>query len=120
MALEMNLLWCFLKQNIIGFQPKYYWVEIKYLGAIQSRPRHLFCRRDNAFFQYTSAAMAAWGRELERLLTETSVAFNISVSHVNTILPIRRFLHEQFLIYKYSSILNALLHSQSHVLGFYV
>ena len=24
------------------FQPKYYWVEIKYLGAIQNRRRQLF------------------------------------------------------------------------------
>ena len=37
----------------------YHWVKIKYLGAIQNRPRQLFCRRDNAFSQYTSAFASA-------------------------------------------------------------
>ena len=102
------------------FQLKYHWVEIKCLGAIENQRRQLFCRRDNAFFQYTSAAIAACQRELERLLSEASVAFNISSSHVNTNLPIKRFLHEQFLINKYLSNLNALLNLKSHVLGFHV
>ena len=52
--------------------------------------------------------------------SEASVVFNISSSHANAILSIRRFLHWQFLISKYSSILHALLHSQLHVLGFYI
>ena len=46
--------------------------------------------------------------------------FNISSSHVNTKLLKRRFSNEQFLISKYSSILHALLHSQSHVLVSYI
>ena len=48
------------------FQPKYHWVEIKYLGAIQNRGRQLFCRRNNTFSQYTSAfawAIAVCRRE---------------------------------------------------------
>ena len=45
------------------------------------------------------------------LSSEFSVVFNISSSHDNTNLPIRRFSHEQFLISKYSSVLHALLHS---------
>ena len=32
------------------FQRKYHWVEMKHLGAIQSRRRQLFCRRDVFFF----------------------------------------------------------------------
>ena len=51
------------------FQPKYHWVKIKYLGAIQNRRRQLFCR-DNAFPQYTPAfasAIVACRRDLERL-----------------------------------------------------
>ena len=52
------------------FQPKYNWVEIKYLRAIQNRRRQLFCRRDNAFSQYMAAfasAIVECRRELERL-----------------------------------------------------
>ena len=45
---------------------------------------------------------------------EASVAFNLSSSHTNTNLSIRRFSHEQFLMSKYLSILHALLHSKSH------
>ena len=37
------------------FQPRYHWVEIKYLGAIQNRRRQFFCLHDNAFSQYTPA-----------------------------------------------------------------
>ena len=51
-------------------------------------------------------------------LSKVTVVFDLSSSHSNTNLPIRRFLQEQFLISKYSSKLHALLHSQSHVLGF--
>ena len=46
--------------------------------------------------------------------------FGISASDFNTNLLIRCFSHEKFLISKYSSILHALLHSHSHVLGFHV
>ena len=36
-----------------NFQPKYYWVDIKYLGTIQNRRWQLFCRCDDSvFFQY--------------------------------------------------------------------
>ena len=52
------------------FQPKYHWVEIKYLGAIQSQLRQLFGQRGNAFSQYTKAfalAIATCQREFERL-----------------------------------------------------
>ena len=41
------------------FQPKYHWVEIKYLGAIQNRCRQFFCLCDNAFSQYTSVFTSA-------------------------------------------------------------
>ena len=53
-------------------------------------------------------------------LSKFLVVFNISSSHSNMNLPIRRFSQEQFLTTKYSSILHALLHSQSHVLGFHI
>ena len=53
-------------------------------------------------------------------LRKVLVEFNISSSHSNNSLPIRFFSHEQFLISKYSSILHALLHSQSHVPGFHI
>ena len=49
-------------------------------------------------------------------LSEVPGLFNISSTHANTNLTIRRFSREQFLISKYSSILPALLHSQWHVL----
>ena len=39
------------------FQPKYCWVEIKYLGAMQNRRRHLF-----AFSQYMSTFAVALPR----------------------------------------------------------
>ena len=52
--------------------------------------------------------------------TKVSVVLNISSSHAYTNLPVRRFLHEQFLVLKYPSILNALLYFQSHVLGFHI
>ena len=51
-------------------------------------------------------------------LSEVSVAFNISSSYANAILPKRRFSHEQLLISKYLSVLRALILSQPHVLGF--
>ena len=54
------------------------------------------------------------------LSSMVSVAFSTSYSHDKTNLPIRRFLHEQFLISKYSPVLHALLPLQSHVLGFHV
>ena len=44
--------------------------------------------------------------------SETLVVFNISSSHANTTLPIKRFSHDQFLIDKYSLILHALLYSE--------
>ena len=50
------------------------------------------------------------------LSSEVSVAFTISSSLANTNLAIRRLWREQFLIPKYSSIIHALLHSQSHEL----
>ena len=40
----------FILQEKDIFQPKYHWVEIKHLGAIQNRRRQLFCRRDVFFF----------------------------------------------------------------------
>ena len=41
MVLEMNVLnGIFYKRKM--FQPKYHWVEIKYLGAIQNRRGQLF------------------------------------------------------------------------------
>ena len=43
--------------------------------------------------------------------SEVSVVFNISSSDA--------FLHEQFLVSKYSSVLHALLHSQLHTLEFH-
>ena len=52
--------------------------------------------------------------------SEVSVVFNISSSYANDILSNRRFSHEQFLISKYFPISYALLHSKSHVLGFYI
>ena len=66
MVLEMNV----LKGNFCMFQPKYHWVDIKYLGAIQNRRGQLFCLRDNTFSQYTpvfASVVAACRRELERL-----------------------------------------------------
>ena len=51
---------------------------------------------------------------------KVSVVLNISSSHADTNLPVRRFLHEQFLVLKYPSILHALLYFQSHVLGFHI
>ena len=53
-------------------------------------------------------------------LSKISVVFNISSSHRNTNLPTRCFSQKQFLKTKYSSTLNALLHSKSHVLGFHI
>ena len=53
------------------------------------------------------------------LSNEAWVVFNTSSSHANTNLPNRRLPHEKFLIYKYSLILHALLHPQSHVLVFH-
>ena len=53
-------------------------------------------------------------------LSKFSVIFNISSSHFNTNLRIRHVSQEHLLISKYSSILHALLHSQSHVLGFLI
>ena len=53
-------------------------------------------------------------------MNEVLVALNISSTHANTNLPKRRFSHEQFLISKHLSILHALLHSQSHVLGLHI
>ena len=51
---------------------------------------------------------------------EVSVVFNISLWHSNTNLLINRFLHEQFLVSKYSSIFHVLLHSQSRVVVFHI
>ena len=51
-------------------------------------------------------------------LTEVSVEFNISFSYADSNFSNRHFLHEQFLISKYSSILHELLHSQWHMLKF--
>ena len=52
--------------------------------------------------------------------SEVLVVFNTSFSHSNNNLPIIRFSHEQFSISKYYSILHALLHSHSHVLGLHL
>ena len=69
MVLEMNVLnGIFYKRKM--FQPKYHWVEMKYLSAIQNRHGRQFCQPDNAFFQYKPAfasATVACRRELERL-----------------------------------------------------
>ena len=51
-------------------------------------------------------------------LSEVSGLFNISSSHSNANLLTRYFSQEQFLVSKSSLILHALLHSQSHLLGF--
>ena len=53
-------------------------------------------------------------------LSKVSVVFRISPSHANTNLPSKRFLHNVFVISKYSSILHALWQSQSHMLGFHM
>ena len=58
----------FYKRKI--FWPKYHWLEVKYLGAMQNRRGQPFCLRENAFSQYTPAfaqAIVAFRRELERL-----------------------------------------------------
>ena len=79
MVLEINALrGIFYKRKM--FQPKYHWVEKKYLGAIQDRREQLFCLRDYAFSQYTLAfapAIVACGRELERLCI---CSINIQIS----------------------------------------
>ena len=71
-VLEMHVLnGIFYKREM--FQPKYNWVEIKYLGAIQNWRRQLSCWDNNGFSQYTSAfalTIAACRRELERLHRE--------------------------------------------------
>ena len=58
MVLEMNVLnRIFYKRKM--FQPKFHWIEIKYLGAMQNRRGQRFCLRDNAFSQYTPAFASA-------------------------------------------------------------
>ena len=52
--------------------------------------------------------------------SEVSVLLNISSSLANNNLPSRCFSHEQFLISKYLTILQALLHSQFYMLGFHI
>ena len=54
------------------------------------------------------------------LSSKVSVVLKILSLHVNINLSNRRFPHEQFSIFKYSSTLYAFLHSQSHVLGFHI
>ena len=54
MVLEMNVLNGIFKKTEI-FQPKYHWVDLKYLGAIENQRQQFFCRHGNAFPQYTSA-----------------------------------------------------------------
>ena len=49
-----------------------------------------------------------------------SIVFHISSGHTNSNLSERCFLHKQLLIFKYSTILHALLHSQSYILGFHI
>ena len=69
MVLEMNVLNSISNKRKM-FQPKYHWVEIKYLGAIENRCGQLFCLCDNAFSQYTSqfaSAIVVCRRDLERL-----------------------------------------------------
>ena len=79
MVLEINALrGIFYKRKM--FQPKYHWIEKKYLGAIPDRREQLFCLRDYAFSQYTLAfvpAIVACGRELERLCI---CSINIQIS----------------------------------------
>ena len=53
-------------------------------------------------------------------LSKISVVFNISSSHSNTNLPIRRFQQEKSSVSNYSSILHTVLHSQFHALGFHM
>ena len=69
MVLEMNVLDGISYKREM-FQPKYHWVEIKYLGAIENRCGQLFRLCDNAFSQYMSqftSAIAVYRSELERL-----------------------------------------------------
>ena len=64
-VLEMNVLnGIFYERKMLT--PRYHWVEIKYLVAIQNRRRQFFCLHDNAFAQYTPA-IAECRCELERL-----------------------------------------------------
>ena len=56
------------------FQPKYHWIEVKYMVAIQNWCWQLFCQPDNAIAQYTLAfalASATCQHELERLHNES-------------------------------------------------
>ena len=48
------------------------------MGATQNRHKQLFCRRENAFFQYTSA-FAACRCKLERMITQ-ELRIKITVS----------------------------------------
>ena len=69
MVFQMNVLNDIFYERKM-FQPKYHWIEIKYLGAIQNRRGQFFCLRDNAFPQYTQtfpSAIVACRHELERL-----------------------------------------------------
>ena len=69
MVLEMNVLNSISNKRKM-FQPKYHWVEIKYLGAIENCCGQLFRLCDNAFSQYMSqfaSAIVVCRRDLERL-----------------------------------------------------
>ena len=82
MVLEMNVLnGIFNGRNM--FQPKYHWIEIKYLGAMQNQRRQLFSRCDYVFSQYTLAfatAIVACRRELERMYIYSIIHSNIFVN----------------------------------------
>ena len=65
------------------FQPKYHWVEIKYLGAIKNRRGQLFCLRDIVFSQYTSvfaSAIVACRREFRKAVYLFNIYSNIFVN----------------------------------------
>ena len=51
-------------------------------------------------------------------ISEVSAVFNTPFPYPNTFFLNKGFLSKHFLISKYLSILNVILHSQSHVLGF--
>ena len=69
MVLEMNELDRIFYQRKM-FQPKYHWVEIKYLVTIQDRSGQPSCLHENAFSQYMlsyASAAVACRLELKRL-----------------------------------------------------
>ena len=74
MVSEMNVLnGIFYKREM--FQPKYYWIEIKFLGSIQNPRRHLFVDVIMLFLKihrHLHRLIAAYRRELEKLVLAKS------------------------------------------------